>query len=190
MRGPMATNDDDRRLNLVVLGIMLVSLTALIALGALLLYGIHGVRTDEGKPAITVMEPSGSKQATFSSEASVPNDDAEGLEAPEESVDDDPYASGLDYESAVGAVDALLTALRDGDVERMEKVTTDYFKTDAPDYFSPHADALLDFEVTDAFEHGAVYVVVMREEWETGSKEVTYIVISENGRALVDEVGF
>lgn len=101
---------------------------------------------------------------------------------------EDPYASGLDPETATGAVGTLLVALQNDDMSGMRGAASDYFESNNADYFFPSSGALANFEILDVFEDGAVYIVIVREEWNSGPEDMTYIVIEEDGIAVVDDV--
>lgn len=101
---------------------------------------------------------------------------------------EDPYASGLDPETATGAVGTLLVALQNDDMSGMRGAASDYFESNNADFFFPSSGALTNFEILNVYEDGAIYIVIVREEWISGPEDMTYIVIEEGGIAVVDDV--
>ena len=94
----------------------------------------------------------------------------------------------LNPETAADAVGTLLVALQNDDVDTMRSVSTAYFQDAQSWFFAPSSGAFIDFEIAENFPDGAVWIVGVSEDWNSGPETVYYIVIDDNGQAKVDDL--
>lgn len=94
----------------------------------------------------------------------------------------------LTPETAIDAVGTMLVALQQDDIAGMRAVATQSMQDSSPEYFSTTSGAFIDFEIVDAYQDAATYVVVVKEDWNSGPENLTYIVVDDNGTARVDGV--
>lgn len=99
-------------------------------------------------------------------------------------------SGGNGVEAAVDAVGTMLVALQNGDMETVNAYTTDNMKSTHPEFFYSAEGALGDFEIVDAFQDAAIFVVVVEEQWISGPETVMYFVLPGGGGALVDGFSF
>lgn len=99
-------------------------------------------------------------------------------------------ASALNAESSVNAVGNLLNYLKENDVDAARGYATKGFQKDKDWFFSPAGGALASFEVTDAYQDQAIWVVEVSEDWNSGPEKSRYFVVEEDGAVLVDDMEF
>ncbi len=129
--------------------------------------------------------------------ADVPSDDVFESEQPvaEEPAPLEPETpvapgSAVNPETAVEAVGNMLWALQQDDVDTARSYATRYFQEDGEWFFSPAGGALIQFEVVDAYQDAASWVVEVDEQWNSGPEKVFYFVIEEDGAARVDSLAW
>lgn len=137
--------------------------------------GIEGLDIAPTDPALAPTEPDAAAQ---------PPVDAEPIPAEE------PSGPVVNAETAVDAVGNLLNSLKENDVEQARKHATRGFQEEAEWFFTPAGGALIQFEVADVFQDQALWVVVVKEDWNSGPQESRYFVIEEDNTARVDGVDF
>lgn len=98
-------------------------------------------------------------------------------------------STALTAASARDLVDALLQARQKGDADTIRLLTTAKFqRANGPVWLDgvDNSAFFTGFTIRSAQKHGAAYVVMVRETWNSGVETATYRVIKTGGALLVD----
>lgn len=114
---------------------------------------------------------------------SVSDDNSTSSTQPDESTS---VGEVLTAANAERVVDTFLASLKGDDMPTMKASATSRLLTDDPGLFRPSSEAFLEYTITESFRDGGTFVVKVQEEWISGPETVMYVVVEENGKALVD----
>lgn len=166
----------------VLVGALTVTLIGSAAGGLAFAGAVNGELT--GSDNIGVTPPEAAETPGAPEEGAQPSADAEPAPAEE------PSGPAVNAETAVDAVGNLLNSLKENDVDQARKHATRGFQEEAEWFFYPAGGALIQFEVADVFQDQAIWVVVVKEDWNSGPQESRYFVIEEDNVARVDGIDF
>ena len=97
-------------------------------------------------------------------------------------------APGLTADIARDTVGQFLYARQNGDAAAAAQYATQQFQSQYDWFFD--GTGPIQFEVLEVAQDAAVYVVIVREEWQSGPENLYYWVTFEDGRALVSDVAW
>ena len=97
-------------------------------------------------------------------------------------------AAGLTADSARDTVGEFLYARQNGDAAAAAQYATQQFQSQYDWFFD--GTGPIQFEVLEVAQDAALYVVIVREEWQSGPENLYYWVTYEDGKALVSDVAW